>query len=428
MNQTKGRLFYGWLIVGFALLSMIITNGSTIGGLSVFYKPMLDDLQNLGAITDITRPTITAFGGAVTLYTVAAFAIPAGYLIDKTNIRVMISIGCALLGTALIVYSQAISPIYIYTAHFMFGVALCCCGAMINSILVSNWFIRKRGLAMGIVYTGTSIGGSSILLIAAPLIGKFGWRTALVGVSCLLWFLLLPLVWLVVRVKPGDKGLLPDGDPAPVENVTATNDAVSGLSLKEAMRKPAFWVFALCEFGIFYAIFVVVQQIILYLQSPAIGMTKEAAGASLATMGFASIAGKFLFGWLSDRLPRKTVLLVGSVCLFLPTLFLFSLTLSNAMFFMIPFGVAYGGIFVCAKLVTIELFGLREAGKIMGTLTVIETIGGATGLLLTGVLASRFGGDYAVAFYPIIIVTFISFLSALILSRMNTSFSTQERG
>ena len=84
-NQKNG-FFYGWFIIGFALLSMIITNGSTIGGLSVFYKPMLDDLQNLGAITDATRPQITAFGGAVTLYTVAFFAIPAGYLIDKLNL------------------------------------------------------------------------------------------------------------------------------------------------------------------------------------------------------------------------------------------------------------------------------------------------------------------------------------------------------
>ncbi len=421
-NQKNG-FFYGWFIVGFALLSMIITNGSTIGGLSVFYKPMLDDLQNLGAITDATRPQITAFGGAVTLYTVAIFAIPAGYLIDKLNLRVIISIGCALLGTALIIYSQAVAPIYIYIAHFLFGVALCCCGSMINSILVSNWFQRKRGLAMGIVYTGTSVGGSSILLIAAPLIEKFGWRTALIGVSGLVWFLLLPLVWLIVRVKPGDKGLFPDGDSIEV-NATKIDDTATGLTLGEAMKTPAFWVLGLADFGIFYAIFVVVQQIILYLQSPAIGMSKEAAGASLATMGFASIGGKFLFGFLSDKLPRKMVFLVASICLFLPTLMLFSLTLSNAMLFMIPFGIAYGGIFVCTKLVTIELFGLCEAGKIMGTLTVIETIGGATGLMITGIIASRMGGDYAVAFYPIIAVTFVSFLSAAVLSKLKTRSST----
>ena len=149
-------------------------------------------------------------------------------------------------------------------------------------------------------------------------------------------------------------------------------------------------------------------------------MSKEVAGVSLATMGFASIGGKFLFGWLSDRLPRKIVFLAASICLFLPTLFLFSLTLGNVMFFMIPFGVAYGGIFVCVKLVTIELFGLKDAGKIMGTLTVIETIGGATGLMLTGIIASRFGGDYSVAFYPIIAATFISFVCAVALSRLQT--------
>ena len=90
MSETKQNsgFFYGWWIVGFALVSLVITNGSTIGGLPVFFKPMLDDLQSLGAIDDVTRPQVTAFGGAVTLYTVAFFAIPAGYLIDKVNLKV----------------------------------------------------------------------------------------------------------------------------------------------------------------------------------------------------------------------------------------------------------------------------------------------------------------------------------------------------
>ena len=427
MSKTKQNsgFFYGWWIVGFALISLVITNGSTIGGLPVFFKPMLDDLQALGAINDVTRPQITAFGGAVTLYTVAFFAIPAGYLIDKVNLKVLISLGCALLGTGLIIYSQATAPTYIYIAHSFFGIALCCAGALVNSILVSNWFIRQRGLAMGIIYTGTSFGGALIPLIATPLIAKYGWRLALIGVGCLV-FTLIILVWLIVRVKPSEMGLLPDGDlPSEIENEADSNKEIAGLTLKEALRTPVFWVFALCDLCAFWAIFVVVQQSILYMQSPAIGMTKESAAASLATMGFSSIGGKFLFGWLSDRLPRRLVFMGCCGLLFLASLMLFSLSIENIRWFLVPFGIGYGGIFVCAKLVTIELFGLREAGKIMGTLTFIETLASATGLALTGIIASRNGGSYVVAFYPVVAVAFIAFLATIIVSRLQTRVSVE---
>jgi sugar phosphate permease len=422
---AKNSFFYGWWIVGFALISLIITNGSTIGGLPVFFKPMLDELQNLGAITDVTRPQVTAFGGAVTLYTVAFFVIPIGYLIDKVNLKILISVGCVLLGIGLIIYSQAVSPTYIYIAHAFFGIALCCAGSLVNSILVSNWFKRKRGLAMGIIYTGTSFGGALIPLVATPLIAKYGWRLALLGVSGLV-FALLPLVWLIVRVKPSEKGLLPDGDlVSEIEIDGKMNEATSGLTLKEALKSPVFWIFAIADMCVFWAIFVVVQQSILYLQSPAIGMTKESAAASLATMGFSSIGGKFLFGWLSDRLPRRLVFLGCCGLLFLASLVLFSLSMGNVMWFLIPFGIAYGGIFVCAKLVTIELFGLCEAGKIMGVITFVETIGSATGLALTGIIASKYGGDYVVAFYPVIAVTFIAFFGAIIVSRLQTRVSLE---
>jgi sugar phosphate permease len=232
------------------------------------------------------------------------------------------------------------------------------------------------------------------------------------------------MVWLIVRVKPADKGLLPDGDLAVRldENADAAGPP-NGMAFREAMATPIFWAFALVDLCVFWALIVVYQQFILYLQSPAIGMTKEAAAAGLATMSLSGIGGKFAFGWLSDRLPRRLVFVVCCGLLFLAALVLFSLTITTAWFFMVPFGLAGGGIFVCAKLVTIELFGLRDAGKIMGTLTVVETAGSATGLAITGLIASRYAGDYTIAFYPVIAVTLVAFLASFFVNRMQTRVS-----
>src|SRR5437870_5510590 len=98
--------------------------------------------------------------------------------------------------------------------------------------------------------------------------------------------------------------------------------------------------------------------------------------------------------------------------LFASTLVLLSLTANNAMLFLIPFGLGYGGIFVLLQRLTADYFGLREYGKILGTITLIEIIGATIGGRVTGYLADRAGGDYTTAFYGVIVAAAIAFACA----------------
>ncbi len=410
---SRSGFFYGWLIVAVATLAMLVTNGLSIGGLPVFFKPLLTDLAATGAVKPGDR-SVTAFASGITFWTAGLAVLLVGWLVNRVKLRVLMAIGCVLLGSALIVYSRAMGPGHVYFAHFLFGLTLAFAGLMVNTVLVSNWFRRMRGTAMGIVVTGTSLGSVIIPKVAEPLITGYGWRTAMLAVSAIIWLVLLPAVLLVVRDFPHERGLAQDGD-AGTADIKSGMAVLPGLTLREAMRTSAFWIFALCAAMLFYAILVVVQQFILYLQSPLVGMTLKEATNAQAAMGLASIFGKLFFGWLCDRIPRPRAFLICCAWLFAATLVLVSLTPGVVYLFLVPFGIGYGGSFAVIQVFAVERFGLREAGKILGAITVVETLGGGTGLILTGILAGKYG--YAVAFYGVIIAAGVALLAAVVTSQ-----------
>lgn len=417
MTENKqSKFFYGWVIVAISTLALVVSNGLSIGGLPVFYKPMLADMIAIGGVeADKAQSMVGGAAGLTFLF--AGFLAPiAGYLLTKISTKIMMCIGCVILGGALVIYSQANSSGIVYLAHSLLGTALGFVGVLVNTVLISNWFRRNRGLAMGIALTGTSFGGALIPQIATPLIANYGWRTAMISVSLLVWLILLPAAIFLVKSRPSDIGLLPDGDQ--VSNVEGENKPfeMTGMTLLEAISTPTFWIFSICAALIFYGIFVVSQQLNLYLQSPKVGFTLQQAGNAQSAMFLASIVGKFLFGFLSDRFKATRVMLFGAALMFASTLVLLNLTAETVLLFAIPFGLTYGGIFVLLQLLVADYFGLKNLGTILGAVTVIETIGGAAGTRITGMIADANGGDYSKGFALLILTTGISLVLIMVLN------------
>jgi sugar phosphate permease len=417
MSETKrSGFFYGWVIVAISTLALVVSNGLSIGGLPVFYKPMLADMIAIGAVeADKAQSLVGGAAGLTFLF--AGFLAPvAGYLLTKLSTKLMMCIGCVILGGALIIYSQANASGIVYLAHSLLGISLGFVGVLVNTVLISNWFRRNRGLALGIVLTGTSFGGVLIPQIATPLITKYGWRTAMISVSLLVWFILLPAAIFLVKSRPSDIGLLPDGDLIPATDSENKPVELSGMTLIQALATPTFWIFSICAALIFYGIFVVSQQLNLYLQTPKMGFTLQGAGDVQSKMFTASVVGKFLFGFLSDRFKSTRVMFFGAVLMFASTLVLLNLTADNVLLFVIPFGLTYGGIFVLLQLLVADYFGLKNLGTILGAVTVIETIGGAAGTRITGMVADANGGDYSRAFMILIATTGVSLLLVSVLN------------
>jgi sugar phosphate permease len=417
MSETKrSGFFYGWVIVAISTLALVVSNGLSIGGLPVFYKPMLADMIAIGAVeADKAQSLVGGAAGLTFLF--AGFLAPvAGYLLTKLSTKLMMCIGCVILGGALIIYSQANASGIVYLAHSLLGTSLGFVGVLVNTVLISNWFRRNRGLALGIVLTGTSFGGVLIPQIATPLITNYGWRTAMIYVSLLVWLVLLPAAIFLVKSRPSDIGLLPDGDLILATDLENKPVELSGMTLMQALATPTFWIFSICAALIFYGIFVVSQQLNLYLQTPKMGFTLQGAGDVQSKMFTASVVGKFLFGYLSDKLKSTRVMFFGAVLMFASTLVLLNLTADNVLLFVIPFGLTYGGIFVLLQLLVADYFGLKNLGTILGAVTVIETIGGAAGTRITGMVADANGGDYSRAFMILILTTGISLLLVSVLN------------
>lgn len=427
--MTQNRFFYGWIIVAIATLALLVSNGLSIGGIPVFSEWIRNDLLASGAIKPENAQTVVANFGVFT-FLVAGFSAPfAGYFIQKFPLKHLMLVGCLILGAALIIHSQATTVGVIYLTRVMFGIALGFVGVLANTVLVSNWFVRLRGTALGITLCGTSFGGVIIPLMATPLIKNYGWRTAMICVSLLIWLILIPAIIFLVKQKPQDIGLLPDGDREEEEKgrrgeeeqnfdkdqKSKTKD-LPGMTLFEAMRTPIFWVFALCAMLIFYPLFVTTQQLILYLRTDKIGMEPAAAASMISILSGLSIGGKFLFGFLSDKISPTRVIFICCLVMFAGTLFFLDLTAANVLFFVLPFGLGYGGTFVLLQRLIADYFGAKDYPKILGVVTVIETIGAAIGGRITGAVADANGGDYTQAFYLLIIATGAALLLTVVLN------------
>ena len=422
MTETnKNKFFYGWLIVGISTLALLISNGLSIGGIPVFYKHVQTDLVNSGAVAPDKIQSVYGLAPALTFLFAGFLAPVAGYLLQKLKARTMMVIGCLILGGGLLVYSQATVPKFVYLAHALLGTSLGFVGVLVCTVLVSNWFTRRRGTALGIVLTGTSFGGVLIPLAATPLIQNYGWRWAMILISLIIWIILLPAVIFLVKNRPSDIGELPDGGSSvDLENEDQrpeTEDRqMQGMTLGEALRTPIFWIFSVCAALIFYAIFVVSQQLNLYLQSSRIGFTAQQASFVQSLLFALSVIGKFLFGFLSDKFPPTRVMLVSATTMFLATLVFLFFNDKTVYLFAIFFGLNYGGTFVLLQLLVADYFGLKEYAKILGVITVIETVGGAAGTIITGRIADANGGDYTQAFYGMIVVTGIALALVVILN------------
>lgn len=401
-NANHENPTYGWVIVAVATAALVISNGLSIGGLPPFYKPIREEFVSLGTIDAGRAESFIANAANITFLMSGVFSLLGGWLITRFRLKPLMIIGCVLLGSGLILHSLAMTPEMVYFARFLMGASLGFVGVAPCVVLVSSWFDRSRGTALGITLTGTSLGGAMIPLVAAPLISRYGWRTSMLATSALVWIVLLPLVLIFVRERPKDS--VADDQKSVI---------AEGLKWTQAMRTPVFWALAACSALVFYPIFATSQQFVLYLQTPRIGVTAETAAFAQSGLFAVSLGGKFAAGYLSDRLGPVQVMIGCSLVMFGASLVLFSLTASNALLFLLPFALGYGGTFVLIQRLTADLFGRRENGKILGTITLIEVIGAAIGGRITGYLADQNSGDYAYAFYGVAIAAGLAFAATI---------------
>ena len=405
-----------------ATFALVVSNGLSIGGLPPFYKPMREEFVALGAVDAGRAESFIANAANITFLMSGVFSLIGGWLVSRIGLRALMIVGCGMLGSGVMLHSQAGSAEMVYLARVLMGASLGFVGVTPCVVLVSNWFRTRRGTALGITLTGTSLGGSFVSLLAAPLIANFGWRVALLALSSIVWLVLLPCIIFFVREKPEELQAVPATAIA-ASPAAATAADRDGLTFRQAIRTPLFWVFALCAAFVFYPIFTMLQQFILYVQTPKIGLSSSTAAFGQSALFAISVGGKFLAGYLSDKFRAVGVMVFFALLMFLSSLVLLDLTAGNALLVLLPFAIAYGGTWVMLQRLAADFFGRREIGKILGLITLIEVSGGAIGGRITGYLADQSGGDYTTAFYGVTVAAGLALLLTIALSVLDKSQS-----
>src|ERR1700719_2345869 len=295
--------FYGWLLVAVAFVTMAVgVNART--AFSLLFPPILGEF---GWDRGVTAGAFS-FG-----FDVSAVSSPLiGRLMDRLGPRSVMELGVALMAAGLLLAPLTTQPWHLYlTIGVLVGAGSVCLGYSGQSLFLPNWFSRRRGLAIGLAFAGVGIGSMTLLPWVQLMIDQTGWRTACTAMGLLVLVVLAPIN-LLLRKRPEDIGLRPDGDAAPsasavkpVSNIVDAEWAATDWTLSRALATARFWWLAVGYFGGLYIWYAVQVHQTKYLLD--IGFSPAVAVWSLGAVSLLGIPGQIFLGHVSDRIGREWI-------------------------------------------------------------------------------------------------------------------------
>jgi MFS family permease len=414
------RKFYGWWITAAAFITFGLSVGIPYYNIGFFYDYFQREFHWSRA--DITLGFPLA----------ALFTIWVGPLvIHRFSPRKLILAGTALTAVALACFGKMGNALWIYYGFWViYTIGYIFSGPIPHQLIVSHWFRRNRGKAMGIVYVGVGLMGSLGSFLVKPLTENFGFRTALIilaGIVLLAW----PIVLLLLKDRPANIGQYPDGDSTPPAEA-----AVESASFAELLRSWPFWLLLIgsfCSIGSIGAINFHMKFVFLdegYTKGPQVDSAWRNASVLIL---WSSIAGRLLIGGLADRFSKKTVM-TGTYFLVAATIpLLLAVRPSNEMFlygFAVLFGFGMGADYMLIPLMAAEEFGVNSLARAMAIILPVNTIGQTWFPYFVSILRDTLG-NYIYAMGTVLAVALIGATAILLLprkSKLDETLHLQEPG
>jgi MFS family permease len=379
MTQAQASstgIFYGWWIVLVCMLGISTGTGPFgFASFGLFMEPFEREFgwnraEQSGCLSVMLWAT--------------AFALPiVGRFVDRYGSRTILLSAMVVLALCLAAIPTFVTELWQLALIFLVIGTL---GAGTNSIpympVLSAWFNRRRGLAIGIAIAGIGFGYFYVPLVVHALTERYGWRAGYYGLSAIIVFGALPLVFFGLRDTPQEMGLKPDGDTSGPPPRASSRDV--GLTMPEILRTREFWVIAAMFVLLSFVLNGMLNHVVPMLTDR--GMSRGAAAAVASTEGLVVFLSRIFIGYLNDRFFAPRVAMV-----------FFSLSaLGLAMFAM---GAAHQTAFIGAVLVGLSLgaevdivaylcgryFGLKSFGAAYGMLFAANLVGTALGPFAFGV-------------------------------------------
>jgi MFS family permease len=408
-GDATSRLNYRWVICACSFLVLFISQGMTIGGLQVFDEKLL---AHLAAVSG-EPVSLGAFKGGLSIMfaTAGILGMLAGWLCDRIGPRKLILAGLALLAVGNVMYSRINSLQDIYMISALYGVVLVLCGLMLNVYLVSSWFTLKRGLAIGLVLAGTSLGNAAFPKLNGWLLQTAEWQVVFTWIA---WIPALSIPVLFVFLKDS-----PSTSASEVDQVSADLPRMGGYSLRQALLSRNFWIVALIAMCTFYGILAMSGHTYLFFRGE--GYSEAAAAWGVSILFGGGLIGKIISGYLAESFGRKRVLLTGLVMMLAGIAGMVGAIITSSPLLvwagLVLFGFGWGGIYTLIQVLAADLFGMLALGKILGAINVLDTFGGAMGPVLTGVMVDRTEGYLQ----PFIVITVLLLVATLAASLLDMS-------
>ena len=377
-------------IIVTAFLSLLAIVGFTLYGLPLFYDFWVKEFG-------WTREVVTR-GNAIGKIVVAPlFGFIAGWMIDRYGPRRLMISGVILTGIALIGLSLMSSLFEFYSFYILIALGYVIGGPLPCQVLISRWFDKNRGKAMGIAYLGIGSGFVLVPQITSRLDMHFGWHTAIIVLGILVMLIALPFSFFV-KDPSNSQQSRPESQPQ--------------ISVKEILIDRNFYILAFGSMCSIAAVGGTNQHLKLYLRD--INYSQMQIANIISLVGFSSLAGRVIMGWLADIFSRKNVMiliyiLVGSA---IPLLLMPEFT-GRIYLFAVVFGLGLGGDYLIIPLVAGDLFGVKILGRVMGIILVADGIAEATSPWMVGALYNYATKSYAVGF---IVLICIALAGAVIIS------------
>lgn len=382
-ERVKHRLFYGWIILGVATITMFATGVGQSHTFSIFVDLIAKDLG-------ISSTSIASSYAFATL--IAALGLSRmGHFVDLYGARKVLIVVVILLGFACFAFGAA-SGVITLSLSFMCLRFLGQGSMMLGATnLVAQWFNAKRGLAMSILMLGFAASMSIHPLLSKWLIEAVGWREAWVWLGFMTWIFMLPLLWLLVFDKPEPLNLLPDGAVIDNTNEDAqlTGELV-GPTLRGAMRTSSFWIIMA---GLFVPAMLITSlfffQVSIFEQH---GLTRGLAASMFSVSALSMAVSMPAVGWVLDRSNPKYIFSASLVLLALSLVNITFVTdTPTAMFYAVIFGVNTAANMTFFGYMWAQYFGRKHLGSIQGAGQAIGVIGASIGPLPLAISFDYFG-------------------------------------
>jgi len=376
--SPRAPLYRGWVLVWALGVTTIVSYGTTQYVYGVLIVPMERELG--------WSRTLISGALSLGLLTSGLLGLPVGRLVDRRGARGPMALGSLLGGAGLIAAAQVRQPWQLYAVWSgVVGVSMALTLYPVTFTVITNWFSRRRGSALALLTLLGGLASPIFIPLAGVLVERAGWRATLVLFGILQLAIALPIHALVVRRRPEDHGLRPDGDGG-----AAAAPPTDGSSLSQALAAAPFWTLT----GAFAAGLLAHSAVLAHLVPYLIGRGFDAVlAASLAgLLGVASLPGRYLLNRVSERLGPRS-LLAGCYVAQAAGVGLLAWTVSPLLVwaYVAVYGAAFGAILPLCASTMADQFGRPAYGAITAAAGIPIAVAGSVGPIAAGAVYDRTG-------------------------------------